>query len=121
MKKAVSPYSRKRRLIKIVVSMVIAFLAFIAFSVYINQRYVRVQTEHLAIRNLYDIHTAQGKFKSLKGRYGTLKELAEARLIEPHFAGDQKTLRYSYWISDLSPETFCAHADRKSWIAGYCD
>jgi len=121
MKKVVLPYSRKHRLIKIVGFTVISFPAFMAFSVYTTQRFIRIQTDHLAVRNLYDIHSAQGQFKSSKGRHGTLKELAEAGLIEPHFAGDQKPLKYSYWISDLSSESFCVHADRKSWIAGYHD
>lgn len=91
-------------------------IAGIVFGVFTFNRIEARNLEWKVIRNLYRIYDGEENFKVIRGRYGTLKELAEANLIDPSFAGDQNEFKYRYWISDLSPSTFCLHADRKSLI-----
>src|SRR5438105_1775109 len=111
MKKVVFTYLSKLTLNKVILAIcIIPIFFFICLVSAGLQSRLRAEWEIIAARNLEKIHAAQEQFKSLKGRYGMMKELAEAGLLEPHLAGDQTALKFSYWISDLSSTTFCIHA-----------
>lgn len=97
-----------------------AFLVLVACSFFLIERHLKFEREEVAINHLHRIHQAQMQFKTKQGRYGTLAELAEARLVEAGPAYNA-TSYFRYWVSDLTPTTFCAHADRKGPKAGYCD
>lgn len=101
--------------------LLLSFLAFTAVGIPILNRFSKVTHDHLAACNLLNVGSAQEQYQLSTGRYGTLDELAKAGLLESHLAGDRQTLLYHYWISDLSPTTFCAHADRKDPGSGNTD
>ncbi len=119
MKKALLTYLRQRPQRTVVLIILIILISFVIYRANADiQSLLRVERDIIAARNLEKIHAAQEQFNSLNGKYGTLEELAEAGLLEPYLAGDRKALKFSYRLSDLSPTTFCAHADRKSRSAG---
>jgi hypothetical protein len=84
------------------------------------QGVLRVGRQKAAISQLYKIREAQEQTKTSHGRYGTLVELAEAGLLDAGIAWGSNSY-FRYWVSDLTPTTFCAHADRQSAQAGNCD
>jgi hypothetical protein len=67
------------------------------------------------------IHKGQGEFIRLKGRWGTLKELADSGLIEKEYFTGKPVYGYIYSETDLSSDTHCVHADRESGKSGYRD
>lgn len=77
--------------------------------------------KNVAIGTLRTIHGVQVTFKARYGRFGTLKELADAGLISPHYASGKPIRGYIYSDSDVSENTFCIHADRQSNDAGESD
>ena len=82
---------------------------------------IRHSLKNAAPGTLRTIHGAQVTFKAHYGRFGTLKELADAGLISPHYASGKPFNGYAYSDSDLSENTFCIHADRQSNDAGESD
>jgi hypothetical protein len=68
--------------------------------------------EVVALDNLRTLHNAQVEFKRTTGRYGTLKELADAEMIGVSHASGKPVNKYHYWVSDVTAETYCVHADR---------
>ena len=54
--------------LKIAVFVILAFLAFAVYGFCLIQRALKFEREHLAIRNLYQIHLAQKQFKSIQDR-----------------------------------------------------
>jgi hypothetical protein len=67
------------------------------------------------------IHRGQAEFLRLKGRLGTLKELADSGLIEKEYAAGKPINGYIYSETGLSSDTYCVHADRESGKSGYRD
>jgi hypothetical protein len=67
------------------------------------------------------IHRGQAEFLRLKGRLGTLKELADSGLIEKQYAMGKQIHGYIYSETDLSSDTYCVYADRESGKSGYRD
>lgn len=72
----------------------------------------RASPEVVALNNLRALHNAQIELKRTTGRYGALKELADAELIEVSLASGKLVNKYHYWVSDVTAETYCVHADR---------
>ena len=74
-----------------------------------------------AASSLVTIYDDQMRFKETNSRFATLKELAEAGLLDQTYADGKATSGYVYSTSDVSDKTFCAHADRASDSAGTRD
>lgn len=81
-----------------------------------------IQTAHetAAISALKTIHSAQVRFNSQKGRYGTLRELADAGLIEERYATTPVD-GYLYYDSRPSSDAYCIRAEpeQKSYRARF--
>lgn len=63
-----------------------------------------------AINALEAIHLAEGEFSSQNGRYGTLRELADAGLIAEGYATTPVS-GYLYYDSRPSAEAYCVRAE----------
>jgi len=80
-----------------------------------------IGSEAAAVQSLKTIHAAEETFKSNKGRYGTLRELADAKLIDRIYASRRAVNKYIFSDSDVSAATFCIHADREKSSTSYRD
>jgi prepilin-type N-terminal cleavage/methylation domain-containing protein len=76
--------------------------------------YLKTGRETAAISTLKNIHNSESQFQAVRGRFGTLKELADNDLLEKSYASGQPINGYLYTDSDISPDTYCVHADRVS-------
>lgn len=76
--------------------------------------YLKTGRETAAISSLKTIHNSQSQFQAVRGRFGTLKELADNDLLEKSYASGQPINGYMYTDSDVSADTYCVHADRVS-------
>ena len=74
-----------------------------------------------AMESLRTIHAAQADFYRLKDRFGTLKELAGMGLIGEPYTTRKPVSGYIYSVTDISSDTYCAHADRVSGELGHRD
>jgi Tfp pilus assembly protein PilE len=70
--------------------------------------------ETAAINALRTIHNNEATFVAINSRCGTLKELAEARLIEQRYANGTEVAGFVYSSSGVSEKTYCVHAVRTS-------
>ncbi|HKQ78857.1 MAG TPA: DUF4190 domain-containing protein [Blastocatellia bacterium] len=70
--------------------------------------------ETATIQRLRTIHTNETQFEAMNSRFGTLKELAEARLVDQDYADGTEVAGYVYSSSDVSKDTYCIHAVRTS-------
>jgi hypothetical protein len=77
--------------------------------------------ETAALNSLRLIHQNQAQYSAMRGRFGDLRELAEAGLIDQSFANGSVIGGYVYSSSSVSNETFCVHAVRASNSVARCD
>src|SRR5262245_27134037 len=82
---------------------------------------IKTGREVAAASSLATIYEYQMRFKETNSKFATLKELAEAELLNQPYADGKPIGGYVYSISDLSDKTFCVHADRASDNAGTRD
>lgn len=102
---------------------VVAILAIIgAIAVPQVLKNIKAGREAAAAQSLRTIHSAQTTFNARKGRFGTLKELADDEAVAAHFAGGAAIKEYVY--TDGLPEpsgTYCVQATRKSDGSAWSD
>ena len=60
------------------------------------------------------IHTPHAKFTSQKGKFGTLKELADDELLDTSYASGNPVSQYVYTDTDVSADAYCVQATRQS-------
>lgn len=77
-------------------------------------RYLKTGRETAVIQSLRNIHNSQTQYQALRGRFATLKELADDDLLDTSYANGQPINGYIYTDSDITPDTYCVHADRAS-------
>ncbi|MCI0393061.1 MAG: DUF4190 domain-containing protein [Acidobacteria bacterium] len=75
---------------------------------------LRLGRENSAIQTLRTIHNNEAQFVAMNSRFGTLKELAEARLLDQNYANGTEVSGFVYSSSSVSKETYCVHAVRTS-------
>jgi hypothetical protein len=75
---------------------------------------LRYSRETATLNSLRIIHQNQAQYSAMRGRFGDLKELAEAGLIDQSYANGSVINGYVYSSSSVSNETFCVHAVRTS-------
>jgi type II secretory pathway pseudopilin PulG len=76
--------------------------------------YLKTGRETAATSTLKNIHNSQAQYQAVRGKFGTLKELADNDLLEKSYASGQPINGYTYTDSDISADTYCVHADRVS-------
>jgi type II secretory pathway pseudopilin PulG len=67
-----------------------------------------------AIQALRTIHNSQAQYSAMRGRFGSLKELAELGLINQNYANGAAVSGYLYSSSGVSEQNYCVHAVRNS-------
>ncbi|MEP7273901.1 MAG: type II secretion system protein [Acidobacteriota bacterium] len=77
-------------------------------------RYLKTSRETAAIQTLQNIHKSQAQFNGIRGRFATLKELADDELLEQSYATGLPVNGFIYTDSDITADTYCVHADRQS-------
>lgn len=103
-----------------IVIAIIGILGSIAVPAYL--RTVRASRETAAMNSLTTIHKAEVSFNSTKGRYATLKALSDEEFLQDKTYSSGKPInQYVYSDSDVSADTYTAHADRSTTGAGYKD
>jgi hypothetical protein len=75
---------------------------------------LRSGRETATLSSLGIIYLSQAQYSAMRGRFGDLKELAEAGLIDQSYANGSVINGYVYSSSIVSNETFCVHAVRTS-------
>src|SRR5262245_59393762 len=75
---------------------------------------LRLGRETAAINSLRTIHNIEAQFVMMNSRFGTLKEMAEARLLDQNYANEIEVSGYVYSSSSVSEKTYCVHAVRTS-------
>jgi len=67
-----------------------------------------------AIQTLRTIHNNQAQYSAIRGRFGSLKELAELGLIDHNYANGTAVSGFVYSSSGVSEQNYCVHAVRNS-------
>jgi type II secretory pathway pseudopilin PulG len=70
--------------------------------------------ESAAIQTLRIIHNSQAQFQAIKQKFGTLKELSEAGLIDPNYANGSPVSGYIYTSAEVTEDRYCVQATRQS-------
>ena len=81
----------------------------------------RTPPPRAAIQSLRTLHRAQVEFKAMKGRFGTLQELAVTGLAASIYAEGIAINRFVFSDANISAETYCIKANRWKDSAGSRD
>ncbi|MGH9853529.1 MAG: DUF4190 domain-containing protein [Blastocatellia bacterium] len=126
-KKEPATYGGKGMAIAGIITSVVSLLLFAVFGILaaiavpkLNEN-IKLGRETATINSLRTIHQNQAQFSALKARFATLKELAEAGLIDRAYANGTAISGYLYSSSDVSEDTYCVHANRVSAASGMRD
>jgi hypothetical protein len=77
--------------------------------------------ESSAMQTLRTIHNVQAQFQDIHSRFASLEELSASGLIDAEYASGRPISGYTYSSSDVTAETYCAHADRANDECGSRD
>ncbi len=104
-----------------IVVAIIGIIAAIALPALNNN--IKAGRETAAVGTLRTIHGAQATFSAQKGRFGTLKELAEAGVISKQYAEGKPVKEYIFTDGITEPDSskFCVQATRKSDSSAWSD
>jgi prepilin-type N-terminal cleavage/methylation domain-containing protein len=103
-----------------IVIAIIGILGSIAVPAFM--RTLRTGRETAAMNSLRTIHNAEVSYNSTKGKYATLKALADEDFLQDKtYASGRPINQYIYSDSDVTADTYTAHADRSTAGAGYKD
>lgn len=69
--------------------------------------------ETAAIQTLRTVHNNQAQFSAMKGKFGSMKDLSEAGLIDSNFAGTGAVSGYVYSSTEATPDQYCVQATRQ--------
>jgi prepilin-type N-terminal cleavage/methylation domain-containing protein len=70
--------------------------------------------ESATVQSLRTIHNAEAQYSALKNKFGTLKDLNEAALIDANYATGQTVNGYIYTSTEATPDQYCVQATRQS-------
>ncbi|HYE74671.1 MAG TPA: prepilin-type N-terminal cleavage/methylation domain-containing protein [Blastocatellia bacterium] len=102
-----------------IVIAIIGILGSIAVPAFL--KVMKSSRETAAQSSLRSIYNAEVQFNSTKGRYADLKDLAAEELLDKQYASGAQINQYVYTTTDVSADTFTAHADRATTGAGNKD
>ncbi len=96
----------------LIVVAIIGILAAVAVPKLLDN--LKIGRETATIESLRTIHTSQAHFHALKGKFGSLKELTEAGLIDKNYSGGTAVSGYVYSSTEATPDKYCIQATRQS-------
>lgn len=77
--------------------------------------------ESAAANTLRTIHQNESLYNTMKGRFGTLKELNEASLIDSNYTSGAPAGGYIYTSTEATADQYCVQATRSTANTGYKD
>jgi type IV pilus assembly protein PilA len=103
----------------LIVVAIIGILAAVALPKLISN--LKIGRETATIESLRTIHTNQAQFNALKQKFGSLKELNEAGLIDANYASGTAVSGYVYNSTEATPDKYCIQATRQATSTAYKD
>jgi hypothetical protein len=99
----------------------IAFAVWLIPQPYYDNCHCKLGRQTAAVQTLRTIHNSQTEYHLIHKRFGTLKQLAEAGLLEEKYANGQPVHEYIFSWADISAETDCVQATRSTRRKAYKD
>jgi type IV pilus assembly protein PilA len=103
----------------LIVVAIIGILAAVAVPKLLEN--LKIGRETATINSLRTIHQNESLYNTMKGRFGTLKELQEAALIDSNYASGSPVSGYVYTATDATPDQYCVQATRSTPSTAYKD
>ena len=103
----------------LIVVAIIGILAAVAVPKLLEN--LKIGRETATINSLRTIHQNESLYNTMKGRFGTLKELNEASLIDANYSSGNPVSGYVYTATDATPDQYCVQATRSSANTAYKD
>jgi prepilin-type N-terminal cleavage/methylation domain-containing protein len=103
----------------LIVVAIIGILAAVAVPKLLDN--IRLGRETATLESLRTIHNSQAHYSALKGKFGTLKELNEAGLVDANYANGVAVSGYIYNSTEATPDRYCVQATRQSNSTAYKD
>lgn len=83
---------------------------------------LKIGRETATIESLRSIHQSQAQFNGLRGgRFGSLKELSDAGLLEANYASGNPVNGYIYTSTEANADKYCVQATRQSSSTAFKD
>jgi prepilin-type N-terminal cleavage/methylation domain-containing protein len=103
----------------LIVVAIIGILAAVAVPKLLDN--IRLGRETATLESLRTVHNSQAHYSALKGKFGTLKELNEAGLVDANYAAGAPVSGYVYNSTEATPDKYCVQATRQSNTTAYKD
>jgi type IV pilus assembly protein PilA len=103
----------------LIVVAIIGILAAVAMPKLLQN--IKLGRETATIESLRTVHTNQAQYSALKNRFGSLKELSEAGLIDSNYSSGSPVSGYVYNSTEATPDKYCVQATRSSAGTAYKD
>lgn len=103
----------------LIVVAIIGILAAIALPKL--QENLRLGRETAAIKSLGTIHTNQAQFSAMKGKFGSLQELSQIKLLDSNYASGTPISGYVYNSTEADADKYCVQATRTAQTTAYKD
>jgi prepilin-type N-terminal cleavage/methylation domain-containing protein len=103
----------------LIVIAIIGIMAAVAIPKF--QAYIANSRELAAITSLKSIHNSEAQFNATRGRWGNLKELNEAGLLESSYASGNPINQYRYASPLAEADKYCVQATRMGAGSGSRD
>jgi prepilin-type N-terminal cleavage/methylation domain-containing protein len=103
----------------LIVVAIIGILAAIALPKL--QENLRLGRETAAIKSLGTIHTNQAQFSAMKGKFGSLQELSQIKLLDANYASGTPISGYVYNSTEADSDKYCVQATRTAQTTAYKD
>jgi type IV pilus assembly protein PilA len=103
----------------LIVVAIIGILAAVALPRLISN--IKIGRETATIESLRTIHTNQAHFSALKQKFGSLKDLNEAGLIDSNYSSGNPVSGYVYSSTEATPDKYCIQATRQTSSTAFKD
>lgn len=109
------------KMFKIITAIILSLMAVIYFLLPKLTSITKADCDTSVVQMLRTMHNAQAQFKSMRGRFGTLRELADGGLMVPRVADGEPISGYVYSDANTSTESYCICANRANTNVGNRD
>lgn len=82
---------------------------------------IKLGRQTATLNSLRTIHQNEAQYSAMKGKFGTLKDLSDANLIESTYAGSAPISGYTYNSTDATADQYCVQATRSGANTAYRD
>jgi type IV pilus assembly protein PilA len=95
----------------LIVVAIIGILAAVAMPKLLQN--IKIGRETATLESLRTIHTNQAQYSALRQKFGSLKELNEAGLIDSNYSSGTPVSGYVYNSTEATPDRYCVQATRQ--------